>query len=335
MAGALFTEAIGLLGTGLGIIQFGMDHFAPGQADPKGTIVGIKAGAGKGASNTLGGKISKVYAYDSQNVQIGTAGKQTMAGNGDFLTFTVDQKVPGSQGQYIGIQNSNDATCIAWITVQMHDNSVNGVWTGDIGRSCGQTWFESQEVAGKLDDGTLYYPSCTWLDGNHDNGIGSASLKFATYAYGSEFSHMTLEQGACASTIFAADEGEITGAPASPIMAKRNNPVSRARLPWMENKLVISNIASHSATNLCNSNTSWGPDFASPSEGKLCDMSTKTLYTLCSKEQVDGCVEINTNPVNGTTQQRTVATRKVSVAKRTLSSPIRSYDETDVWGAKE
>lgn len=53
MAGALFTEAIGLLGTGLGIIQFGMDHFAPNQADPKGTIVGIKAGAGKGASNTL------------------------------------------------------------------------------------------------------------------------------------------------------------------------------------------------------------------------------------------------------------------------------------------
>lgn len=53
MAGALFTESIGLLGTGLGIIQFGMDHFAPGQADPKGTIVGIKAGAGKGASNTL------------------------------------------------------------------------------------------------------------------------------------------------------------------------------------------------------------------------------------------------------------------------------------------
>jgi len=58
-----------------------------------------------------------------------------MAGNGDFLTFTVDQNVPGSQGQYIGIQNSNDATCIAWITVQMHDNSVNGVWTGDVGRS--------------------------------------------------------------------------------------------------------------------------------------------------------------------------------------------------------
>lgn len=123
-------------------------------------------------------------------------------------------------------------------------------------------------------------------------------------------------------------------APVSPA-AKRSSPASRARLPWMEKKLVVSNIASHSATNLCNSNTSWGPDFASPTEGKLCDMSTKTLYTLCSKEQVDGCIEINTSPVNGTTQQRTVATRKLSVAKRTLSSPIRSYDETDVWGDKE
>ncbi|CAD0113317.1 unnamed protein product [Aureobasidium uvarum] len=331
MAGALFMDAIGLFGTGLGIIQFGLDNFAAKPKDPQGTIVGIKAGAGEGASNTLGGKISKVYAYDHQNVQIGTAGKQTMAGNGDYLTFTVDQDVPGAQGQFIGIQNGNDATCVAWITVQMHDNSLNGVWTGDIGRACGQTWFESQEVAGKLEDGSLYHPSCTWLDGNHDNGIPSASLKFATYAYGNELSHLTLND-ACASTMFAADETEITDAPFNPGKAKRDNASPRPCLPWMEQKLIVSNIATHSATNLCNSNTSWGPDFASPVEGKLCDMSTKTLYTLCSMEDVDGCVDIATNPVNGTTQQRTVATRKLSVAKRTVNSPIRSYEETDVWG---
>jgi hypothetical protein len=129
---AAFVEALGLIGTALGIIQFGMDNLA---SDPKGTIVGIKAGDGIGASKDLGGKISQVYAFNAQNVKIGTAGKQTMAGNGDYLTFTVDQDVPGSQGQYIGISNSNDATCIAWITVQMHDNGQNGVWTGDIGRS--------------------------------------------------------------------------------------------------------------------------------------------------------------------------------------------------------
>jgi len=150
MAGAAFIEALGLIGTGLGIVQFGMDHFLPSQKDPQGTVVAIKAGDGAGASNTLvsirivelrnantiiqGGKISQVYAYNAQNVKIGSAGKQTMAGNGDYLSFTVDQNVPGSQGQYIGIQNSKDATCVAWITVQSHDNTPNGVWTGDIGR---------------------------------------------------------------------------------------------------------------------------------------------------------------------------------------------------------
>lgn len=150
-----FVDAIGLLGTGLGIIQFGLDNFVPDQKDAQGTIVGIKGGDGAGASNTLvgnlfitsarqtvvsdrsnqGGKISKVYAYNSQNVQLGTAGSQTMAGNADYLTYTVDQDVPGAQGQYVGIQNGNDATCIAWITVKMFDNSLGGAWTGDIGRS--------------------------------------------------------------------------------------------------------------------------------------------------------------------------------------------------------
>jgi hypothetical protein len=55
MAGAAFVEALGLVGTTMGIIQFGMDHFAPTHKDIQGTVVNIKAGNGleKGASNTL------------------------------------------------------------------------------------------------------------------------------------------------------------------------------------------------------------------------------------------------------------------------------------------
>ncbi|KEQ79809.1 hypothetical protein M438DRAFT_282839 [Aureobasidium pullulans EXF-150] len=321
-----FVDAIGLLGTGLGIIQFGLDNFVPDQKDAQGTIVGIKGGDGAGASNTLGGKISKVYAYNSQNVQLGTAGSQTMAGNADYLTYTVDQDVPGAQGQYVGIQNGNDATCIAWITVKMFDNSLGGAWTGDIGRSCGQSWFESQEVAGQLEDGSVYRPSCTWLDGNHDNEIPSAALKFSTYSYGPDTSHVTLDRDACASTIFAADEKEIKGN-----MAKRSNLQRRARLSWMEQKLVISNIPSHSATNLCNSETSWGPDFAD-SYGMLCDMGTKTLYTLCSKEQIDGCVNISTEQYRNSTNTASVAMQQRSIAKRTVSTAFKTYEQTSVWG---
>lgn len=171
-------------------------------------------------------------------------------------------------------------------------------------------------------------------------------MKFASYAYGGELAHIALDD-ACASTIFERDEREIlgkfsfldTGAPTNiPFIeapkkpGKRSNLLPRARLPWMETKLVISKIASHSATNLCNSANSWGPDFATPNEGKLCDMSTKTLYTLCSSEDIDGCVEISTSSGNGTANQLSVATRKLSVAKRTVSSPLRTYEETAVWG---
>jgi hypothetical protein len=53
---------------------------------------------------------------------------------------------------------------------------------------------------------------------------------------------------------------DVSYADAPKMPAKRTNLLPRARLPWMETKLVISNIASHSATNLCNSATSWGPD---------------------------------------------------------------------------
>jgi hypothetical protein len=55
MAGAAFVEALGLIGTGLGVVQFGMDHFVSPAKDVHGTIVSIKGGNGheKGASDTL------------------------------------------------------------------------------------------------------------------------------------------------------------------------------------------------------------------------------------------------------------------------------------------
>jgi hypothetical protein len=69
-----------------------------------------------------------------------------MAGNGDYISFTVDQDVPGVQGQYIGIQNSKDATCVAWITVQEHDSTPDGVWTGDIGRAYVESYISVRRI---------------------------------------------------------------------------------------------------------------------------------------------------------------------------------------------
>ena len=114
-------------------------------------------------------------------------------------------------------------------------------------------------------------------------------------------------------------------------MAKRSNLQRRARLSWMEQKIVISKIPSHSATNLCNSETSWGPDFAD-SYGMLCDMGTKSLYTLCSKEQIDGCVNISTEQYRNSTNTASVAMQQRSIAKRTVSTAFKTYEQTSVWG---
>lgn len=89
----------------------------------------------------------------------------------------------------------------------------------------------------------------------------------------------------------------------------------------MENRLIISHFSSHTAEHLCNSETSWGPDFVG-TDGKFCDMATKTLIPLCSKEDVDGCVDLD--------QNGTVVTKR-SIARRTV--PVtKTYTKVSVWG---
>lgn len=131
--------------------------------------------------------------------------------------MTVDQSTPGLRAEYIAVSNNNDATCIAWITVQQFDDTRGGAWTGDIGSSCGQASHYSEESAGKLknDDGsysdTDYTPRCTWLDGDHTNDIESAALKFDVSAYGEDQVDVTLSNGACDATIYGPDNGPING----------------------------------------------------------------------------------------------------------------------------
>jgi len=49
-----------------------------------------------------------------------------------------------------------------------------------------------------------------------------------------------------------------------------------------ENRLVVSSYTGHSAVQVCESESSWGPDFASLAEGIFCDMCLRQAYPLCS-----------------------------------------------------
>jgi len=98
----------------------------------------------------------------------------------------------------------------------------------------------------------------------------------------------------------------------------------KARPQWMSDRLVVSNITQHSAKNLCNSATSWGPDFVSESEGQFCDMNTKTLMPLCSKADIEGCVNVDS------VEKR--VTKRTMVAKRAVDLTQKSYKKTQLWG---
>lgn len=105
------------------------------------------------------------------------------------------------QGDFISVESTNDAICIAWVSVGMFDDSPGGAWTGgepicrtrlnleltalDIGFNCGQRWYEGNQVAGKDNDtGELYKPRCTWIDGDDTGDFETSALKFRTRAYG-------------------------------------------------------------------------------------------------------------------------------------------------------
>lgn len=54
------------------------------------------------------------------------------------------------------------------------------------------------------------------------------------------------------------------------------------------NVLVVDDLPEHTATSLCESATSSGPDFVNPDDGVFCDMKTKTMYPLCNNTLAEG-----------------------------------------------
>lgn len=63
-------------------------------------------------------------------------------------------------------------------------------------------------------------------------------------------------------------------------------------------QLVVSSKGSHSATEVCDSETSFGPDFISTEEGVFCSMSQKKTFPICGREgssTADACFDLKTN----------------------------------------
>ncbi|KAB8416321.1 hypothetical protein FH972_024841 [Carpinus fangiana] len=308
-------DGIGIISGILGIIGFFQDNI-PSNPAPQGATIQVKAGLGDDSSNSLGGEIAHIYGFDVNNNYLGESGSGSM-GDGGVVELVIDQTVPGVQSDYISVENTIGATCIAWISVVQFDGAPGsgGSWTGDIGYNCGQNWYYGNQIAGTLpDDGGDYRPYCSWLDADHTNDIKSASMKIHLRAYGEEAEDTIANNKACSSTIFSADAGPINDQP-----AKRSN---KARKQWMQDKLIMSASANQTAEHLCSHPNSWGPDFIG-TDGMFCDMEAKVLTPLCSTEVIDGCIEVDATALT--------VLKRSSVAKRSVAAIHREYKRIEQW----
>jgi len=89
--------------------------------------------------------------------------------------------------------------------------------------------------------------------------------------------------------------------------------------------VIISTSPQHSATELCQSPSSWGHDFVSADENVFCDMEPKTLWPVCDAETNSACFDVTTS---------TMRAGKGLRGRDSLSGlipPDKSYGQTIHW----
>jgi len=107
-------------------------------------------------------------------------------------------------------------------------------------------------------------------------------------------------------------------------------PKSKSKRNPHVNRLIVTAVPSHSARQVCESTTSWGPDVVSTSEGLFCDMTSgkKTLYPVCSGGVQNNCFDLPNKTLNLSDGLKAIKARH--------GSGVTTYTQTDFWGgAKE
>ncbi|THY54923.1 hypothetical protein D6C99_03336 [Aureobasidium pullulans] len=157
-------------------------------------------------------------------------------------------------------------------------------------------------------------------------GYENAAFEFTVAAYGS-LSNWTVSKGlGCSSTIWGPDDAPIYGESRLGIPDHHARtgvliPNLTSRRAWMEQRLIVSDLPGHSARYLCDSATSYGPDFVG-NDTMFCDMGTKSLLPLCSPDDVLDCFELD-------------RVAQVVVIKRAfgrqMTKTFKAYDVVSLW----
>ncbi|KAF2461011.1 hypothetical protein BDY21DRAFT_418919 [Lineolata rhizophorae] len=245
----------------------------------------------------------------------------------------------GQQPQYLElnmIADDEDGICLAYVTHVWPDGHTFG-WIGDWGRHCGHAWYHSNIV---IDDAG-HKTACTWLDKNHDNHIKVNSLKLHMPSFGRDETNGGTAHSSdwyChhPAAIQFFDRGDplfwwvlegrgIDGVAESQDQHEQQQPHAFSRRSEsLAGRLIISNSTAHGATELCESGSSYGPDFVSLAEGQFCDMETHTLYPLCEDNSATSCFDVDSRDLRPADLGSVVA-RSSFVVKRAKYGKVMEW----------
>ena len=96
-------------------------------------------------------------------------------------------------------------------------------------------------------------------------------------------------------------------------------------------RLTISHLSEHTATVVCQSETSWGPDFVSVAEGLYCDMCEKMLWNLCTGPGATYCFDLVARELRFSGDLKTRDLAEGSAGEEELVSLRKRYAKVDEW----
>ncbi|KAI1123467.1 hypothetical protein F5Y10DRAFT_286020 [Nemania abortiva] len=329
-------NVIGLVAGILCIVQFGFDNLSPPK--PEGSTVRITVGLDvNGGLSNSGGDLPDIRLFNEAGGFLGISADPGKVESGKFSDITVRHKGDaGDQATYTLFSANNDAICVAAASITWPNGDSYG-WVGDWGRRCGGTWYYSNVYIGS----TQYTPDCLWIDANNDQPQTGFQVHWPEFANknSSKIPDTPEDQAAKIDSLCSAgppfkmyvqpdtDPNGITywvprtrrssgldqrgvattsyGLPKHSIHSKyrRNIRTNGTTVPnVIGTSLVISDSDTHSATDLCESETSYGPDFFNVKTGMFCRMSDKTLWPMCNSTSVAGnCFNVDSQElvING------------------------------------
>ncbi|OTA92355.1 hypothetical protein M434DRAFT_387364 [Hypoxylon sp. CO27-5] len=331
---AAVIEAIGVISGVLGILQFGIDNF-PKQDSVDSTVrvtVGLDT---KGGLNNAGGDLPDVRLFNEAGEFIGITAGPGKVEDGGFKDIKVKHKKDSTQQPtYALFSANNNAICVAYVTITL-PNSDHYSWVGDWGHQCGGSWYYSHVYIGSTNtmpdcfwiDGNndqpqsgfqVHWPEFFNPQGNDlpsDPKEQADKIKyfcnqgppFKMYNYADTkdphgITYWTIHNKRSENGLQERETAIAYGPPSEANSARFRRGSAAAHYPRNNgtnnphaNRLVMSNKLQHTADGLCDSDTSYGPDFVNVADGTFCRMSDKTKWPVCDGAAiVDNCFNSKT-----------------------------------------